>query len=113
MISIQYRGVWGENILTSPHVLTILTILAIHDIEDEKKTRFTAYSMSSSIMRRSVKLENLDDHFEEFFAKFDEDEIGALPHKNLADNEVELDSELLQNMMQQDYETFIPKVISI
>lgn len=78
--------------------------------EDEKKTRFTAYSMSSSIMRRSVKLENLDDHFEEFFAKFDEDEIGALPHKNLADNEVELDSELLQNMMQQDYETFIPKV---
>lgn len=80
------------------------------DDEDERKTRFTAYSMSSSIMRRSVKLENLDDHFEEFFAKFDDEEIGDLPQKNLADNEIELDSELLKNMIQQDYDEFVPKV---
>ena len=80
------------------------------DDQDDGKTRFTAYSMSSSIMRRSVKLENLDDHFEEFFAKFDDEEIGDLPQKNLADNEIELDSELLKNMMQQDYDEFVPKV---
>ena len=80
------------------------------DDQDDRKTRFTAYSMSSSIMRRSVKLENLDDHFEEFFAKFDDEEIGDLPQKNLADNEIELDSELLKNMIQQDYDEFVPKV---
>ena len=67
--------------------------------------------MSSSIMRRSVKLENLDDHFEEMFAKYDDEEIGDLPQKNLEDNEIELDSELLATTMQKDYEEFVPEVI--
>lgn len=80
--------------------------------EDEKKSRFTAYSMSSSIMRRSVKLENLDDHFEEMFAKYDDEEIGDLPQKNLEDNEIELDSELLATTMQKDYEEFVPEQLN-
>ena len=77
-----------------------------------RKTRFTSYSMTSSIMRRSEKLVSLDDQFEEMFLdKYDEDEVGDLTHKNLEDNEIELDSELLKNMMQKDYDTFVPQVI--
>jgi len=77
-----------------------------------RKTRFTSYSMTSSIMRRSEKLVSLDDQFEEMFLdKYDEDEVGDLTHKNLEDNEIELDSELLKNMMQKDYDTFVPQVM--
>jgi len=80
------------------------------DEMDERKTQFTAYSMTSSIMRRSEKLENLDDQFEEMFiTNYNEDEIGDLPHKNLDENEIDLDSEYLKQTMEDDYERFIPK----
>jgi len=76
----------------------------------ERKTRFTAYSMTSSIMHRSEKLVNLDDQFEELFLeKYDEDEVGDLIHKNTEDNEIALDSELLQNAIENDYKEFVPE----
>ena len=65
------------------------------DDQFEKKTRFTAYSMTSSIMARSEKLQNLDDQFEEFYAKYDEEEIGDMPDKNLEENEIELDDQMI------------------
>ena len=75
---------------------------------------FSAYSMTSSIMRRSEKLVNLDDQFEELFLeKYDEDEVGDLIHKNTEDNEIALDSELLQNAIENDYKEFVPEVIFI
>ena len=75
---------------------------------------FLAYSMTSSIMRRSEKLVNLDDQFEELFLeKYDEDEVGDLIHKNTEDNEIALDSELLQNAIENDYKEFVPEVIFI
>jgi len=86
-----------------------------NDIDDrmstgsERKTRFTSYSMTSSIMRRSEKLVNLDDQFEEMFlGKYDDDRVGDLQHENLDDNEVELDSALLANAIQTDYAQFVP-----
>jgi len=70
--------------------------------------------MTSSIMRRSEKLVNLDDQFEELFLeKYDEDEVGDLIHKNTEDNEIALDSELLQNAIENDYKEFVPEVIFI
>merc|ERR1712136_515975 len=78
------------------------------DDQFEKKTRFTAYSMTSSIMARSEKLQTLDDQFEEFYAKYDEDEIGDLPDKNLEDNEIELDDQMIYDMMKDDHEALIP-----
>jgi len=55
----------------------------------ERKTRFTSYSMTSSIMRRSEKLVNLDDQFEELFlGAYDEDKVGDLQHQNLDENEM-------------------------
>ena len=70
--------------------------------------------MTSSIMRRSEKLVNLDDQFEELFlGKYDEDEVGDLIQKNTEDNEIALDSELLQNAIENDYKEFVPEVIFI
>merc|ERR1711990_749899 len=77
----------------------------------ERKTRFTAYSMTSSIMRRSEKLVNLDDQFEELFLeKYDEDEVGDLIHKNTEDNEIALDSELLQMPSKMIIKNLFPRM---
>ncbi|CAG0880294.1 unnamed protein product [Cyprideis torosa] len=48
------------------------------DSEDEKQTRFTEYSMSSSVMRRNEQLALLDDRFEEFYSTYGDLELGAL-----------------------------------
>lgn len=44
----------------------------------ETKSRFSNYSMTSSVIRRNEALSQLDEHFEKFFAQYDEDQIGAL-----------------------------------
>ncbi|XP_012214437.1 protein LTV1 homolog [Linepithema humile] len=46
--------------------------------EEETKSRFTEYSMSSSVMRRNEQLRLLDDKFEKMYSVYDENEIGAL-----------------------------------
>ncbi|XP_031845531.2 LTV1 ribosome biogenesis factor [Nomia melanderi] len=46
--------------------------------EEETKSRFTEYSMSSSVIRRNEQLTLLDDKFEKMYAAYDENEIGAL-----------------------------------
>ncbi|XP_050450944.1 protein LTV1 homolog [Cataglyphis hispanica] len=46
--------------------------------EEETKSRFTEYSISSSVMRRNEQLALLDDKFEQMYAAYDENEIGAL-----------------------------------
>ncbi|XP_011148702.1 protein LTV1 homolog [Harpegnathos saltator] len=51
----------------------------LYTFEDEEtKSRFTEYSMSSSVMRRNEQLTLLDDKFEKIYAAYDENEIGAL-----------------------------------
>ncbi|XP_077574927.1 protein LTV1 homolog [Stigmatopora nigra] len=51
--------------------------------DEETKSRFTEYSMTSSVMRRNEQLTLLDDRFEKFYEQFDEDEIGALDNAEL------------------------------
>ncbi|KAL6268759.1 hypothetical protein P5V15_001884 [Pogonomyrmex californicus] len=46
--------------------------------DEETKSRFTEYSMSSSVMRRNEQLTLLDNKFEKMYAAYDENEIGAL-----------------------------------
>lgn len=46
--------------------------------EEETKSRFTNYSMSSSVIRRNDQLTLLDGRFEKMFADYDDSEIGAL-----------------------------------
>ncbi|XP_073698227.1 protein LTV1 homolog isoform X2 [Garra rufa] len=71
----------------------------------ETKTRFTEYSLTSSIMRRNEQLTLLDDRFEKFYEQFDDDEIGALDNAEL-EGYIEPDSMRLEEVI-KDY--FIQK----
>ncbi|EGD82808.1 hypothetical protein PTSG_03457 [Salpingoeca rosetta] len=44
----------------------------------EVKSRFTEYSMTSSVLPRSEVLQDLDEGFEVFFEKYDDENIGSL-----------------------------------
>nr|CAG4646376.1 EOG090X08PQ [Macrothrix elegans] len=46
--------------------------------DDDKKSRFTEYSMTSSVIRRNKNLTLLDDRFEQLMAQYDDEEMGAL-----------------------------------
>lgn len=46
--------------------------------DEETKSRFTEYSMSSSVLRRNEQLTLLDDRFERFYATYDDPELGDL-----------------------------------
>lgn len=52
-------------------------------LQEETKSRFSQYSMSSSVMRRNEQLTLLDERFEKFYEQFDDDEIGALDNAEL------------------------------
>ncbi|XP_051755445.1 protein LTV1 homolog [Ctenopharyngodon idella] len=71
----------------------------------ETKSRFTEYSLTSSVMRRNEQLTLLDDRFEKFFEQFDDDEIGALDNAEL-EGYIEPDSKRLEEVI-KDY--FIQK----
>lgn len=71
----------------------------------ETKSRFTEYSLTSSVMRRNEQLTLLDDRFEKFYEQFDDDEIGALDNAEL-DGYIEPDSKRLEEVI-KDY--FIQK----
>lgn len=46
--------------------------------KDDTKSRFSQYSMSSSVIRRNQGLTLLDNRFEKMFAEYDDTEVGAL-----------------------------------
>ncbi|XP_034826344.1 protein LTV1 homolog [Maniola hyperantus] len=46
--------------------------------KDETKSRFSQYSMSSSVIRRNQGLSLLDNRFEKMFEEYDDTEVGAL-----------------------------------
>lgn len=66
----------------------------------ETKTRFTNYSMSSSVMHRSEGLTLLDDRFEKLYEQYDEEEIGALDQEDIGGN-VTQQSKLLDSVMEE------------
>ncbi|XP_026215201.1 protein LTV1 homolog isoform X1 [Anabas testudineus] len=70
-------------------------------MNEETKSRFTEYSMTSSVMRRNEQLSLLDDRFEKFYEQFDDDEIGALDNAEL-EGFIEPDSARLEEVI-KDY----------
>ncbi|PIO38153.1 hypothetical protein AB205_0158480 [Aquarana catesbeiana] len=70
-------------------------------MQEETKSRFSEYSMSSSVMRRNDQLTLLDERFEKFYEQFDEDEIGALDNAEL-EGFIQTDSARLQDVV-KDY----------
>ncbi|KAM4584624.1 protein LTV1 homolog [Odontesthes bonariensis] len=70
-------------------------------MDEETKSRFTEYSMTSSVMRRNEQLSLLDSCFEKFYEQFDDDEIGALDNTEL-EGFIKLDSCRLEEVI-KDY----------
>lgn len=61
-----------------------------HPSHDDNKSVFTNYSMTSSVMRRSKGLQDMDEHFERLFESeyADDTEIGALDLKDVKGDEL-------------------------
>lgn len=57
--------------------------LASNFSEEETKTRFTNYSMTSSVIRRTAELKVLDDRFEKVMEEYDDEEIGCIDDEEL------------------------------
>ncbi|RZC36037.1 LTV1 -like, partial [Asbolus verrucosus] len=64
--------------------------------DEETKSRFTSYSMTSSVIRRNEQLTLLDDRFEKMYADYDENEIGALDCEEIEGHVPESSDILLQ-----------------
>lgn len=62
--------------------------------DEETKSRFTEYSMSSSVIRRNEQLSLLDDRFEKFYENYDEPEVGALDCEEI-EGHVDINDEVL------------------
>jgi protein LTV1 len=79
--------------------------------DEETKSRFTEYSMSSSVIKRNEQLTLLDDRFEKFYEKYDEPELGPLDCEEI-EGHVDINDEVLlkitqdftQNEMPQQYD---------
>ncbi|XP_019405686.1 PREDICTED: protein LTV1 homolog [Crocodylus porosus] len=71
-------------------------------MQEETKSRFTDYSLTSSVMRRNEQLTLLDDRFEKFYEQFDEDEIGALDNVEL-EGYIDTDSLRLEEVLNDYY----------
>lgn len=52
-------------------------------IEEETRSRFTNYSLTSSYLPRSENLQFLDERFEKLYEQYDDDEIGTLDHEEI------------------------------
>jgi len=65
--------------------------------KEETKSRFTNYSMTSSVIRRNDQLTILDDKFSKMYAEYDEPEIGALDCEEI-EGEIDTTSDMLVKM---------------
>eukprot|EP00096_Caligus_rogercresseyi_P008737 TRINITY_DN2825_c0_g1_i2.p1 TRINITY_DN2825_c0_g1~~TRINITY_DN2825_c0_g1_i2.p1 ORF type:complete len:446 (-),score=179.36 TRINITY_DN2825_c0_g1_i2:256-1593(-) len=68
--------------------------------DEETKSRFTNYSMSSSIIRRNEGLKLLDDKFENFYAEYDEINIGSLACDGIEGNRPEA-SDVMEGIVKE------------
>ncbi|XP_036727749.1 protein LTV1 homolog [Balaenoptera musculus] len=70
--------------------------------EEETKSRFTEYSLTSSVMRRNEQLTLHDERFEKFYEQYDDDEIGALDNAEL-EGSIQVDSSRLEEVLNDYY----------
>merc|ERR1711931_409209 len=69
--------------------------------EDETKSRFTDYSMTSSVIRRTQGLKTLDDRFERIMEEYDEEEIGARDHEEITIGNLNINDDLMTDIVEQ------------
>ncbi|KAK3612684.1 hypothetical protein CHS0354_042210 [Potamilus streckersoni] len=85
-------------------------------MQEETKSRFTSYSISSSVIRRNEGLTLLDDRFEKLYEEYDESEIGALDHEEI-DGNLQQGSQMLDHILdefeQQQQEVKLKDVLEV
>ncbi|XP_067120677.1 protein LTV1 homolog [Centruroides vittatus] len=69
-------------------------------IEEETRSRFTNYSLTSSNLPRSEQLQFLDDRFEKLYEQYDDDEIGTLDHEEIC-GYIQPDSKILTQLAEE------------
>ena len=67
---------------------------------EETKSRFTNYSMTSSVIRRTQGLQLLDDQFEKVMEEYDEDQIGGLEEDDM-DGVLERENPLVDQVINE------------
>jgi len=72
--------------------------------DEETKTKFTNYSMSSSIIRRNKELSLLDDKFEKFMDQYGELDEGALDGEDIRGTLIEEGERMKQLLEETDEE---------
>ncbi|CAF2046714.1 unnamed protein product [Rotaria magnacalcarata] len=65
------------------------------------KTKYTNYSMTSSVIRRNQGLQNVDEHFDKIFDEYDDDNIGALDSHHINQQGASINDDLIQQTIQQ------------
>jgi len=72
--------------------------------QDDRRSRFTNYSMSSAMIKRPDGLQIIDEHFEALYEEYDEEKMGDIEEKREGINGfVEPDSERFQQLVDDEY----------
>merc|ERR1712072_743817 len=71
------------------------------DSADETKSRFTDYSMTSSVIRRTQGLKILDDRFERIMEEYDEEEVGARDHEEITIGNINPNDDLMNQIVEE------------
>ena len=77
---------------------------ALHSKDDDRhtsKTKYTNYSMTSSVIRRNEGLTNVDQHFDRIFDEYDDEEIGPLDAHPINNQGITLEDDLLKQTVEQ------------
>ncbi len=83
-----------------------------HNDDDKQtsKTKYTNYSMTSSVIRRNQDLQNIDQHFDKVFDEYDDEQIGSLDNCHInqqgASIEDDLVKQTIQQLQQQQMQTY-------
>ncbi|GAB6020533.1 hypothetical protein CHUAL_003216 [Chamberlinius hualienensis] len=80
--------------------------------KEETKSRFTNYSMSSSVVKRNEGLTLVDDQFEKFYEDYDDDRIGALDD-DAADGFIKPGNQILERAIQEFQDGMMMNTLSL
>uniref|UniRef100_A0A915DB29 Protein LTV1 homolog n=1 Tax=Ditylenchus dipsaci TaxID=166011 RepID=A0A915DB29_9BILA len=75
----------------------------LQDDKEERRTRFTNYSMSSAVIKRPDGLQTIDDHFEQLYEQYDAEKLGEGDEAELGEitGFIEQDSERMKKLVEE------------
>ena len=71
------------------------------DDKQTSKTKYTNYSMTSSVIRRNQGLQNVDDHFDKIFDEYEDEQIGPLDSHHINGQGVSIEDDVVKQTVEQ------------